>query len=165
MLDIGWTELMVVGLVLILVVGPKDLPKVLRTFGKWTSKARKVAREFQDNIEDIGREAEIDEIKKQFGDPMDINNDISSVLEQDLSISENTSIDSSKENPNPKDNIEDELVSSLKSTEGVAGHKGSQNLSIDNEIKTSVESNNNLSEDKSSKEQKNHTFDKNSLNK
>ena len=61
MLDIGWTELMVVGLVLILVVGPKDLPKVLRTFGKWTSKARKVAREFQDNIEDIGREAEIDE--------------------------------------------------------------------------------------------------------
>ena len=44
MFDIGWTEMMVVVLVLILVVGPKDLPKVVRTVGQWTAKARRMSR-------------------------------------------------------------------------------------------------------------------------
>ncbi len=72
MLDIGWTELLVVGLVLIVVVGPKDLPKVLRTIGQWTRKVKKIARDFQDNIEDIARESEIDEVRNNFNETINI---------------------------------------------------------------------------------------------
>ncbi len=72
MLDIGWTELLVVGLVLIVVVGPKDLPKVLRTIGQWTRKVKKIARDFQDNIEDIARESEIDEVRNNFNETINL---------------------------------------------------------------------------------------------
>jgi len=66
MLDIGWTEMLVVVLVLILVVGPKDLPKVVRTVGQWTAKARRLSREFTSSLEEIGREAEIDDLRKDL---------------------------------------------------------------------------------------------------
>lgn len=64
MLDIGWTELAVVALVALIVIGPKDLPRVLRTFGRWAGKARAMAREFQGSVDDMIREAELDEVKK-----------------------------------------------------------------------------------------------------
>ncbi|SLN77223.1 Sec-independent protein translocase protein TatB [Oceanibacterium hippocampi] len=64
MLDIGWAEMMVVAVVAIIVIGPKDLPKALSTVGKLVGKARAMAREFQSGLEDIAREAELDEIKK-----------------------------------------------------------------------------------------------------
>lgn len=83
MLDIGWTELLMVGLILIIVVGPKDLPKVLRTFGQWSARARKIARDFQDNIDEIARESEISDIKKQFEDPAGIKNDLENTIDPD----------------------------------------------------------------------------------
>lgn len=52
MLDIGWTELMVIGIVALIVVGPKDLPKMFRTLGQMTAKARGMAREFQRAMDD-----------------------------------------------------------------------------------------------------------------
>ncbi len=52
MLDIGWMELMVVGIVALIVVGPKDLPKMFRTLGQMTAKARGMAREFQRAMDD-----------------------------------------------------------------------------------------------------------------
>lgn len=63
MLDIGWPELMVVAIVLIVVVGPKDLPKMLRTFGKTTSKMRSMASDFRRQFDDALKEAELDEVK------------------------------------------------------------------------------------------------------
>ena len=66
MFDIGWTEMMVVVLVLILVVGPKDLPKVVRTVGQWTAKARRMSREFTSSLEEIGRETEIDDLRRDL---------------------------------------------------------------------------------------------------
>jgi sec-independent protein translocase protein TatB len=66
MLDIGWTELMVIVLVLILVVGPKDLPKVVRTVGQWTAKARRISREFTSSLEEMGREAELDDLRRDL---------------------------------------------------------------------------------------------------
>ncbi|MFN4057906.1 MAG: Sec-independent protein translocase protein TatB [Roseinatronobacter sp.] len=52
MFDIGWTELLLIGVVALIVVGPKDLPKMFRTLGQLTAKARNMAREFQRAMED-----------------------------------------------------------------------------------------------------------------
>lgn len=69
MFDIGWTELIVVAVVMILVVGPKDLPKMLRTFGQTIGKVRRMAGEFQSTFNEALREAEqqadIADMKKQ----------------------------------------------------------------------------------------------------
>jgi sec-independent protein translocase protein TatB len=62
MLDIGWQELLVIGVLALLVVGPKELPGLLRTVGQWAGKARSVAREFQRSMEDAAREADLDEL-------------------------------------------------------------------------------------------------------
>ncbi len=64
MLDIGWFEMAVVGILLLVVVGPKDLPKVLRTVGYWTGKARSMAREFQRSLDQYVKEAELEDVKK-----------------------------------------------------------------------------------------------------
>jgi sec-independent protein translocase protein TatB len=63
MFDIGWSELMVVGALALIVVGPKDLPKMLRTFGKYTAQARGMARDFQRSMEDAAREADLSDMK------------------------------------------------------------------------------------------------------
>ena len=64
MLDIGWTEMLVIAVIAIVVIGPRDLPKMLNTVGGWVRKARATVRELQTGIEDMAREAELDEVKK-----------------------------------------------------------------------------------------------------
>ncbi|WP_281017172.1 MULTISPECIES: Sec-independent protein translocase protein TatB [unclassified Minwuia] len=64
MLDLGWTELLVIGILTILIFGPKELPVVFRTVTQWLGKARSVAREFQRTVDDMARETELDEIRK-----------------------------------------------------------------------------------------------------
>lgn len=66
MFDIGWPELMVVAVLTILVVGPQELPRVLRTVMGMMRKVRMVAGEFQNSMEDIAREADLQDIKKQM---------------------------------------------------------------------------------------------------
>ncbi|KAA5606885.1 twin-arginine translocase subunit TatB [Roseospira marina] len=63
MLDFGWTELAVIAVIALVVIGPKDLPKVLRTMGQWTRRLRGLAREFQGHIDDVIREAELDDVR------------------------------------------------------------------------------------------------------
>lgn len=63
MLDIGWSEMLIILVVALVVIGPKDLPKVARQVGRWTGKARAMAREFQRSFDDMAREAELEEIK------------------------------------------------------------------------------------------------------
>ncbi|MEM8626284.1 MAG: Sec-independent protein translocase protein TatB [Pseudomonadota bacterium] len=58
MLDIGWSELMVIGVLALLVVGPKELPGLFRTVGQYVGKARSVAREFQRSMEDAARDVD-----------------------------------------------------------------------------------------------------------
>ncbi len=70
MFDLGWFELAVVGAVLLVVVGPKDLPRVLRTVGIWTGKARRMARDFQKALDQYAKEAEIDDVKKAVETPL-----------------------------------------------------------------------------------------------
>src|SRR6266568_4856760 len=66
MLDFSWSELALIGVVALVVIGPKDLPKALRTAGVWVRKARTISREFQSSVEQMMREAELDEVKKQI---------------------------------------------------------------------------------------------------
>lgn len=68
MLDLGWSELLVIGVLTVLIFGPKELPVVLRTVTHWLGKARSVAREFQRTMEDVARESELDEIRKSVRD-------------------------------------------------------------------------------------------------
>src|SRR6185312_13809683 len=65
MFDFGWSELAVIAVVALVVIGPKDLPRVLRTAGFWMRKVRTIASEFQSSIEQMAREAELDELRKQ----------------------------------------------------------------------------------------------------
>ena len=61
MLDIGWSELLVIGVVALIVVGPKDLPVMFRTLGRFTAKARAMGREFQRAMDDAARESGVKE--------------------------------------------------------------------------------------------------------
>ncbi len=71
MLDVGWQELFVIAVITIIVVGPKEIPRVLRTVTLWIRKIKDMAREFQSSIDDIAREAELDDIKKQLSEAKD----------------------------------------------------------------------------------------------
>ena len=68
MFDIGWDELLLIGLVALVVIGPKDLPAVLRTLGNWVARARNLAGEFRSHVDDMMREAQVDEMKREFSD-------------------------------------------------------------------------------------------------
>ena len=68
MFDIGWSELLVIGVVAIVVVGPKELPRLMRTFGHYTGKLRAMASDFQLQFEDAVRDSEIDEVRKAMQD-------------------------------------------------------------------------------------------------
>lgn len=64
MFDFAWSEIAVIAAVALVVIGPKDLPRVLRAVGKWVGKARVVAREFQSSVDQMIREAELEEVRR-----------------------------------------------------------------------------------------------------
>ena len=66
MLDIGWSELLVVAIVAVVVVGPKDLPKLMRTFGFYAGKVRRMAADFQRQFNEAIAESEADEVRKNL---------------------------------------------------------------------------------------------------
>ena len=66
MFDIGWSELIVIAVVALIAIGPKELPGVLRMVGQWMGKARKMASEFQGQFNEAMREAEMADLKKTF---------------------------------------------------------------------------------------------------
>ena len=66
MFDIGWQELFIVAILALIVVGPKDLPRALRTIMGLVRKARMMARDFQDGIDDVVREADLDDMKNKI---------------------------------------------------------------------------------------------------
>jgi len=65
MFDIGWSELVVIGVVALIAIGPKELPGVLRSVGQWTGKIKRMAAEFQGQFQDAMREADMADIKKE----------------------------------------------------------------------------------------------------
>jgi sec-independent protein translocase protein TatB len=75
MFDISWTELLLIGVVALVVIGPKDLPAALRVAGYWVRKARTMSREFHSHFEQMIREAELDEVRQELKKVTDINLD------------------------------------------------------------------------------------------
>ena len=73
MLDVGWTELVVIAIVLIIVVGPKDLPPMLRTFGKMMTKMRGMAGDFRQQFDEALKEADLDDVRKTLSDAQKLN--------------------------------------------------------------------------------------------
>jgi sec-independent protein translocase protein TatB len=65
MFDISWGELVLIGMVALIVIGPKELPTVLRTVGQWVAKVKRMAAEFQGQFHDAMREAELADLRKQ----------------------------------------------------------------------------------------------------
>ncbi len=80
MFDIGWSELAVIAVVALVVIGPKDLPRVLRTVGQWVAKARAVARDFQNSVDEMAREADLQDVKKQIDELRQTN--VSALIEK-----------------------------------------------------------------------------------
>jgi sec-independent protein translocase protein TatB len=65
MFDIAWVEMMVVAIVMVVVIGPKELPVVLRSIGQWIAQARAMARNFQDSIEELAEETGLDQVRDE----------------------------------------------------------------------------------------------------
>src|SRR3984885_1295039 len=72
MFDIGWSEFVVIGVVALIVIGPKELPPGLRTIGQWTTKIRRMAGEFQSQFQEAMREAEMADLKKSVDELSDV---------------------------------------------------------------------------------------------
>ena len=66
MFDIGWDEMLLTVIIAIIVIGPKELPRALRTAGRWIAKVRRVSGHFRTGIETMIREAELEEMEKQW---------------------------------------------------------------------------------------------------
>ena len=75
MLDLGWQELVMIGLVLILVIGPREMPRVLKAFVKTLGKLRGMARDFQSSMMEVANQDEFKEVKKALDDVRDGNSD------------------------------------------------------------------------------------------
>jgi sec-independent protein translocase protein TatB len=97
MFDIGWTEITVILVIAIIVIGPKDLPKVLRTVGQWVSKAKAMTRDFRGHVDEMIRETEIDEVKKQIDsiDKFDANSALENTIDAEGDIREAFDFDDS----------------------------------------------------------------------
>jgi len=81
--DIGWPELMLIGIVALVVIGPKDLPRALRVAGFWVRKARTLSREFQGSIDQMIREAELEEVRQDLkkATEFDLENEIRNTVD------------------------------------------------------------------------------------
>ena len=85
MFDIGWQELFILAVLAIIVIGPKDLPSAIRAISKGIRKARSMARDLQDGMDDVIREAELDDLKDKIdGDGLDIAKHIQDAADLDM---------------------------------------------------------------------------------
>ena len=90
MLELGMSELLLVGIVALIIVGPKDLPKMFRVVGKYVGRAKEMARDFQRSFEDAAKESGFDDIKRNFDSVKDFspNNIAKSTINMNAKISE-----------------------------------------------------------------------------
>ena len=131
MFDIGWQELFIVGVLALLVVGPRDLPRTLRTIMGYVRKAKGLAREFQNGIDEVAKEVELDDIRKEANriGRMDLQEEVKVIvdplgtLNQDLNMSDvQSAIQETADAMNKDENKnEGEAPSTTKSETSVVG--------------------------------------------
>lgn len=66
MLDLSWSHILIVLIVALVVVGPKDLPRLMRMTGRWVAKARAMADQFRKSFDDMARQSELDELRAEL---------------------------------------------------------------------------------------------------
>lgn len=88
MFDFAWSEIMLIGAVALIAIGPKDMPAAIRTVTSMIKKARRMAAEFQTHVDEMVREAELGDVKQAFSDlrRMDISSALEKVVDPDRSI-------------------------------------------------------------------------------
>ncbi len=88
--DLGWSEILLIGTVALVFIGPKDLPKAMRVAGFWVRKARTLSREFQNSIDQMIREAELDEMRQQLkkAAELDLNKEFHNTIDPTGSLRE-----------------------------------------------------------------------------
>ncbi|MBT5110610.1 MAG: twin-arginine translocase subunit TatB [Rhodospirillaceae bacterium] len=89
MLDVGWQELFIIAVITIIVVGPKEIPTVLRSVMSWVRRIKEMAREFQSGIDDIARESELNELRQEIENTanIDLDKEIENVIDPDGEMS------------------------------------------------------------------------------
>lgn len=93
MFDIGWQELFLIAVVALIVIGPKDLPRVMRTITAGIRKAREMARDLQDGLEEVAREAELDDLKKELESTTDVGKQIEKAVDPEGTFSADLDLD------------------------------------------------------------------------
>jgi sec-independent protein translocase protein TatB len=101
MFDIGWSELVVIGIVALIVIGPKELPGVLRALGQWVGKIKGMASDFQGQFQEAMREAEVADLKKQFDDASSAATNFTSGIDNPLESAKNQIESTFKEHTTP----------------------------------------------------------------
>lgn len=145
MFDIGWGELLLAGMIALIVIGPKELPTVMRTLGHWMGRVKRMASEFQGQFQEALREAELDDLKKQAEDltgsvsdmanPLaDVQEDVERVLDtSDLdklsapSTESGSDVATLADTPGPAANESESDVAALADTPEPAAKKESEN--------------------------------------
>ena len=127
MFDIGWTEITVILVIAIIVIGPKDLPKVLRTAGQWVARAKAMTRDFRGHVDEMIRETEIDEVKKQIDsiDKFDAESALENTIDADGDIREAFDFDAlNKIEPNDQSQNEESAENNIELSEGIGDDAG-----------------------------------------
>jgi len=124
MFDLGWSEFMLVAIVTVIVVGPKELPRVLRTVTQAIRKVRGLASEFHSTMEEMAREAEVDELTKQIrqANKADMEQTIANTVDPTGEVGKSLKAIKDDVDKDAKE-TEDELKSSFKDANGVNVHK------------------------------------------
>ena len=88
--DIAWPELMLIGVIALVVIGPKDLPRAMRVAGFWVRKARSLSREFQNSVDQMIREAELEDVRQELREAsqFDIDHEIRSAVDSTGELSQ-----------------------------------------------------------------------------
>ena len=103
MFDLGWSELLLLAVLAIIVVGPKDLPRMMRTIGRHVAKARAMAQEFQRSFDEIAREADLDEFRREVATIKNTNmiSDLKKDIESDQAAAPASTDSASQSKPDP----------------------------------------------------------------
>ena len=120
MFDIGWSELMLIGIVALIVIGPKELPSVLRTVGRTVTKMRRMAADFQGQFQDALREADIADMRKEI---RDVEASARSSLQEAASVPDTSPLSSISKSDlfDPLKEIREEIQATLQRTAPAAG--------------------------------------------